>query len=194
MENEIIKSLKAAVKHWYLSLILGILFIVTGIWVLRTPIESYLALSMLFSITFFVNGIFEIVYSISNRKQLNSWGWLFAGGIVDLLFGLWLMSSPMVSIAILPFFVGFMLLFRSFAAIGLAVDMKSFGANGWGWLLALGILGMVFSFILLWNPMLAGLTIVIWTAWAFIAIGVFKIFLSFKLKQLNAVSKKQWAV
>ena len=194
MEKQIIKTLKDAIKHWYLQLILGVLFIITGIWVLGTPLESYLVLSTLFSVTFFVNGIFEIAYSISNRKQLDNWGWVFAGGIVDLLFGIWLMSSPLLSITVLPFYVGFMLMFRSVSAIGLAVDLRAFGVKEWGWLLGLGILGMVFSFILLWNPMLAGLTIVMWTASAFITIGVFKIFLSFKLKQLNTVSKKQWAL
>ncbi len=194
MANQIIKTLNDATKYWYLSLILGVLFIITGVLVLRTPLESYLALSILFSVTFFVNGIFEVVYSISNRKQLDNWGWVLAGGIVDLLFGIWLISSPLVSITVLPFFVGFMLLFRSFAAIGFAVDLKSFGVKEWGWLLALGILGMLFSFIMLWNPMFAGLTIVMWTAGAFITIGVFKIFLSFKLKQLDTFSKKLPAI
>lgn len=129
MANQIIKTLNHVTKHWYPSLILGILFIITGILVLRTPVESYLALSILFSVTFFVNGISEIVYSISNRKQLDNWGWVLAGGVVDMLFGIWLISSPLVSITVLPFFIGFMLLFRSFAAIGFAVDLKSFGVK-----------------------------------------------------------------
>lgn len=189
MENQF-KTLKSAVKHWYLSLILGILFIITGIWVILTPLESYLALSMLFSVTFFVNGFFEIVYSVSNRKLIDNWGWVLAGGIVDLLFGFWLMSSPLISIAVLPFVIGFILMFRSFSAIGFAIDMKSFGVKDWGWLLAIGILGMLCSFILLWNPMLAGLTAVIWTSSAFMAIGVFRIWLSFKLKALHTLSKK----
>ncbi|UXE67180.1 MAG: DUF308 domain-containing protein [Chryseotalea sp. WA131a] len=113
-----------------------------------------------------------------------------SSGVVDLLFGMWLISSPLVSMAVLPFFVGFMLLFRSFTAIGFAIDLKSLGVKEWRWLLALGILGMLFSFILLWNPLLAGLTIVIWTALGFITLGVYRIFLSFKLKQLHTLSKK----
>ncbi|HWA34413.1 MAG TPA: DUF308 domain-containing protein, partial [Cyclobacteriaceae bacterium] len=167
-----------------------ILFIITGIWVLRTPVESFLALSVLFSVTFLVNGFFEIVYSVSNRKKMDNWGWVLAGGIVDLLFGFWLMSSPIVSVAVLPFYVGFLLMFRAISAIGFAIDLQSFGVNEWGWLLTLGILGLFFSFILLWNPLLAGLTAVIWTAAAFISIGIFRIWLSFKLKGLHTISKK----
>jgi uncharacterized membrane protein HdeD (DUF308 family) len=75
-------------------------------------------------------------------------------------------------------------------AMGFAFDLKGFADNGWGWLLALGILGLLFSFVLLWNPLLAGLTIVIWTGCAFITIGIFRIILSFKLKHLYKLSKK----
>jgi len=190
METEIINNVKNYSKHWYLSLILGILFIGAGIWVFMTPVSSYLALSILFSVTIFISGISEIIYSISNRKEMDNWGWVLTGGIIDLLFGLWLMSSPLLSIAVLPFVVGFMLMFRSMMAIGFAFDLKDFANSGWGWLLALSILGLLFSFVLLWNPAFAGLTLVICTGCAFVTLGVYRIILSFKLKHLHNLSKK----
>jgi len=94
--------------------------------VFMTPVSSYLALSILFSVTIFISGISEIIYSISNRKEMDNWGWVLTGGIIDLLFGLWLMASPLLSIAILPFVVGFMLMVRSMMAIGFAIDLKTF--------------------------------------------------------------------
>ena len=121
---------------------------------------------------------------------MDNWGWVLAGGIIDLLLGIWLISSPLLSITVLPFVVGFMLMFRSMMAMGFAFDLKDFPDSGWGWLLALGILGLLFSFVLLWNPLFAGLTIVIWTGCAFITIGIFRIILSFKLKHLHNLSKK----
>jgi len=190
MRTEIMNATKNATKHWYLSLILGILFIGVGIWVFMTPISSYLTLSILFSVTIFVSGLSEIIYSISNRKEMDNWGWVLTGGIIDLLFGLWLMASPLLSIAILPFVVGFMLMVRSMMAIGFAFDLKDFANSGWGWLLALSILGLLFSFVLLWNPAFAGLTLVICTGCAFVTLGVYRIILSFKLKHLHHLSKK----
>jgi len=190
METEIINSLKDYSKHWYLSLILGILFIGAGIWVFMTPVSSYLALSILFSVTIFISGIFEIIYSISNRKEMDNWGWVLVGGIIDLLFGFWLMASPLLSIAVLPFVVGFMLMVRSIMAIGFAFDLKDFSDSGWGWLLALSILGLLFSFVLLWNPAFAGLTLVIYTGCAFVTLGIYRIILAFKLKHLHNLSKK----
>lgn len=190
METEIIKRAKNVTKHWYLSLILGILFICAGIWVLRTPLESYLTLSILFSVIIFISGIIEIVYSVTNRKELDNWGWILTGGIIDLLLGVWLISSPLLSISILPFIVGFMLMFHSMKAMGFALDLNGLADSGWGWLLALGILGLLFSFILLWNPLFAGLTIVIWTGCAFVTIGIFRIILAFKLKHLHIHQRK----
>jgi uncharacterized membrane protein HdeD (DUF308 family) len=190
METEITRRTKYAIKHWYLSLILGILFIGVGIWVLRTPLESYLTLSILFSVTIFISGISEIIFSVTNRKEMDNWGWVLTGGIIDLLLGIWLISSPLLSITVLPFVVGFMLMFRSMIAIGFAFDVKGFADTGWGWLLALGILGLLFSFVLLWNPLFAGLTIVIWTGCAIITLGIFRIILSFKLRHLYKLSKK----
>ncbi|MGR8934941.1 MAG: HdeD family acid-resistance protein [Gammaproteobacteria bacterium] len=185
MQHQNIGTVKDAVKHWYLSLILGIFFIFAGFWVLQTPVESYLALSILFSLTFFVNGIAEIFYYTTNRQTVSNWGWGLTGGIIDLLFGLWLIASPLLSAAVLPFVVGFMLLFRSSTAMAVSFDMKSHGTHEWWLLLIIGILGLIFSFMILFNPVFGGMTIVIWTALALLSIGLFRIMLAFKLKRLN---------
>lgn len=192
MEKQLFKNIKNAVKHWYLSLIVGILFLLFGFWILKTPLESYVTLALLFGVIFLVNGIFEIIFSISNRKEIDNWGWILAGGIIDLLFGIVLASNVGLSMAVLPFYVGFMLLFRSVAAIGYAFDLKGFGIRDWYWLLLLGILGLLFSFIMIWNPIFGGMTIIIWTAMAFITYGIFRIILAFKLRRLHTFSKKHF--
>jgi uncharacterized membrane protein HdeD (DUF308 family) len=62
-----IMSNQTVIKHWWISLLPGILFILTGIWVSLTPLASYVALSILFSMLFFVNGVLEILFAIVNR-------------------------------------------------------------------------------------------------------------------------------
>lgn len=92
--------------------------------------------------------------------------------------------------SILPFYLGFWVLFRGVFGIGLSFQLKSFGTPNWGWLLALGILTVLFSFLLLLNPVLAGLSIVFMTAFSFVALGVFRIFLAFDLKKIHNRVKK----
>lgn len=185
MATTILSSAQSTVKHWWISLLLGILYIIAGVWVFQTPLVSYVSLSIVFSVFIFVSGISQIVFSISSRKEMEGWGWYLSGGILDLIIGMLLITHPLMTMAILPFYVGFWLLFQGFMAIGLSFQIKTFGILSWGWLLFLGILTLLFSFLLLANPIFAGLSIVYLTAMAFITAGIFRIFLAFGLKRIK---------
>lgn len=189
MLNETIKSVKDTIKHWYLPLILGIIFIAVGIWSIMTPASTYLSLALLFSVTFFVAGLFEIIYSISYRKQLDGWGWSLASGILSFIIGVLLLIYPQVSILTLPLFVGFVVLFHSSMAIAWSIEFKKYKVSNWGWLLFAGILGVIFSFLLLMNPLIAGLTVAVFTGVALISIGIFHIHFSIELKKLKKTFK-----
>jgi uncharacterized membrane protein HdeD (DUF308 family) len=186
MYNEAIKSIKDTIKHWYLPLILGIIFIATGIWAIITPAATYLSLAILFSVTFFVTGILEIIFSISYKKQLDGWGWSLAAGILNTIVGVLLVLYPQISILTLPIFVGFVVLYRSMLAVAWSIELKKYKVSNWGWLLFTGILGVIFSFFLIWNPLFAGLTVAIFTGIALITIGIFHIHFSIELKKLKS--------
>jgi uncharacterized membrane protein HdeD (DUF308 family) len=189
MLNETIKSVKDTIKHWYLPLILGIIFIVVGIWSIMTPASTYLSLALLFSVTFFIAGLFEIIYSISFRKQLDSWGWSLASGILNFIIGILLIIYPQISIVTLPLFVGFVVLYHSMMAIVWSIELKKYKVSNWGWLLFTGILGVILSFFLIWNPLFAGLTVAVFTGVALITIGIFHIHFSIELKKLKNTFK-----
>ncbi len=190
MLSDAIKSIKDTIKHWYLPLILGIIFIAVGILALATPMETYLSLAILFSVSFFVVGIIEIIFSISFRKQLDGWGWSLASGILSSIIGVLLIIHPQISIVTLPLFVGFVVLFRSMMAIAWSIEFQKYKVPDWGWLLFAGILGVILSFILIWDPFIGGLTVVIFTGIALITVGVFHIHFSIDLKKLNNTFKK----
>lgn len=78
-------EMEHAVKNWWLSLILGILYIIVALCLLFAPGSSYIALSVIFSISMLISGIIEIIFSISNRRGISSWGWYLASGIIDLI-------------------------------------------------------------------------------------------------------------
>lgn len=185
MENLDFHPFKTAGKHWYLPLISGILFVCIGILVFSTPLESYLTLAVIFAITFLFTGVIEIIYAIANHKKSDNWGWSLTGGIIDFLLGVLLVSRPEITVIVLPFYIGFGILFRSIMAIGWSLELKRQQVADWGNLLAVGILGGILAFILLWNPLLAGFTIIFYTALAFLVIGIFQIYLSFKLRKIN---------
>lgn len=190
MQTSFLNTVKNAVKQWYIPLLVGILFVIIGIVVFSMPLESLLTMSFFFALSFLFGGLMEVIFSVVNRKELSNWGWSLALGIITFILGISLVSHPELSLSILLFYVGFLLLFRSIASLSFAIDLKNYGSRNWGWLLVFGILGTIASFILIWNPGLAGLTAVILVSSSFIFAGLFSITLSFQLRKLHKATKK----
>lgn len=185
-----LKTIKKTVKHWYVPAIIGVLLIVFGIYIFTTPLETYGTLTMLFSLSFLFSGIAETLFSVQNRKIIEGWGWYLTGGIFNTVIGLMLLSRPEISAFTLPLVVGFTLMFRSIQGLGFSFELKNYGSLKWGNLAIASILGLVFSIILLFNPIFTGISLVVMTALAFIFSGITGIVLGFQLKKLKALPSK----
>lgn len=190
MENLFVRRINNALKHWYIPLLVGIFFVIVSIITFTSPATSSLALAILFSLSFLFGGISEIIFAIANKDQLHNWGWSLAFGIITAVVGVLLVTNPALSMATLALYVGFVILFRSIASISFAIDLKRYGSKGWGFLLFSGILGALFSFILIWNPIFAGMSIVLLVALSFLFGGLFSIVLAFQLRKLHKHGKK----
>lgn len=184
------ERLDYAVKNWWVSLLLGLLYVAVALCLLFAPLSSYVALSVIFSITILVSGILEILFASTNRKTISSWGWYLTGGIIDLILGIFLVAYPALSMEVIPFVVAFWLMFRGFSAIGYSMDLQRYGTRDWGWYLAFGILAVLCSFAIIWQPGVGALSIVYMLAFTFLIIGFFRIMLSFEFKSLHKKSRK----
>ncbi|MCM4167417.1 hypothetical protein KCTC52924_01088 [Arenibacter antarcticus] len=189
MQTLFLKSIKKAIRHWYIPLLVGIFFVIVSIVAFTAPLSSLITLAILFAMSFLFGGISEIIFSLVNRDQLENWGWTLAFGIITFIVGILLLLNPALSITTLAFYVGFVILFRSIAAISMAIDIKKYGSKNWGSLMALGILGALFSFILLWNPLFAGMSVVVLISLSFLFAGLFSIYFSLQLRRLHKYSK-----
>lgn len=184
------KTIHRSVKHWYIPAVIGVLLIILGIYISTVPLSTYLVLTTLFSISFLASGILEIFFSVQNKESLDGWGWYLTGGILSTLIGIILIIRPEVSAAMLPFYIGFSLMFRSFQGLGLAFDLKEYGIVSWGNLALLSVLGIVFSLLLITYPLFTGLSLVFLTAFSFISVGIAAVILSFNLKKLKNLPSK----
>ncbi len=185
MMNRINKENSFVVRHWWISLVLGVLYVMLAIWLLLNPLVSYLTLSMLFSIFMLVSGIFEIIFALFNRKNKSCWGWYLAGGFIDLIVGIMLISIPGLSASVLPLILALWLMFRGVSGIGYSIELRRNGIRNWGWDMALSILAVFFSIGIIWLPVAGALTFVFITAYAFLFLGAFRIMLSIRLKDMH---------
>ena len=185
MAPTIFKEIKEAVKYWWLLLLTGLILVSVGIWVFASPATAYLSLSILFGASILTIGFFETVFAISAHKSLEGWGWTLASGLLDIMIGAYLSAYPVITMAILPFILGFWLLFRGFSDIGFSFDLKFYGDSNWGWFLLFAIGIIFFAFMILAVPAFGVANIIAWTGLSFIFAGVFRIILALKLRKLK---------
>jgi|SRR5579883_300817 uncharacterized membrane protein HdeD (DUF308 family) len=107
------------------KLLLGILYIATGIMLLVYPSTGILTLTLLLGSFLLTEGVFEIVLAFRLRPQQN-WIWVLADGIVTLLLGAmiwfqWPFDAPWV----LGTLVGASILLTGVSRLMLALNARS---------------------------------------------------------------------
>lgn len=185
MENRLQSSFRNAVKNWWVSLLIGILAVVVGIWCIFTPLSTFLAMTILFVIGFFVGGIFEIIFALTNMNSMKNWGWTLIIGIIDVVFGIVLMSNMAISADVLMFFIAFWILFQSIWGIGISLDLKNEPGSGWGFSLILSILGVLFAIACLFQPAISAMFAAYMLGFSFLSYGIFRIYLGMRLKSVH---------
>ncbi|WP_449436834.1 HdeD family acid-resistance protein [Pedobacter steynii] len=173
-----------AAQYWWLMFCSGVLFIALGIWMLAAPVSSYLSLGLLFAFGMIFAGIFETTFAISNHKRLRGWGWTLSGGLIDIFLGGYLLNFPLLTMVVMPIIIGLWMLFRGFMAISSSIELRAYGVLDWAWLLLTGILIVILSVLIIGDPFFGDINIVVWTAFAFLLSGIFRIFLSLQLRGL----------
>lgn len=183
--STVLKKVRKAIKYWWVGTILGLLFILLGFWVFRTPIENFVALSLLFAFAYLISGVSRIFFSVSNRAELEGWGWQLAGGVLEMLLGIALLANPAVSMIVLSFFVGFWLMFNGISSISMSIELKKYEEKGWLWILLSGILTTVLAFLVLVNPLYAVSFLSVFIGLSLIFLGLAQIMISIKLKKIG---------
>ena len=62
-------ELQCEVKNWWLSLLLGILYVVVAVSLMFAPLSGYAVLSILFSISMLFSGLLEISFAEKKKKK-----------------------------------------------------------------------------------------------------------------------------
>lgn len=190
MRNELLETVKSAVKYWWISLVVGILAVIVGFWAIAAPATTIGILTVFFIVSLLVSGFFDILFSISNREHLDGWGWTLAMGIISVIFGFVLLGKPIESMLILVTLAGFWILFVSITSISGSLEMQRSGLKDWGWLLAFGILGTILSFILIQNPVFAGSFVVGLFSISMVCYGIVRIYYSLRMRKINKELEK----
>jgi uncharacterized membrane protein HdeD (DUF308 family) len=131
-------AIRGLARSWWLFLILGVLWILFGMFVLSYNVGSLLALAIFAGVTFIMTGITQIL----SAGRAESWRWLYlVGGILSILAGIVAFIWPGRTLLVLAVILAWFLVFKGIVDIvGALIDH---GRPYWWLGLILGILELL---------------------------------------------------
>lgn len=166
--------------------VISVLMIAVGVLFLAFPVQSiYLGAAILtaFIIAF---GIFEIAEYLS-LPALFRMGGMLVSGILNILIGIMLMALPAEGMVIaFSFMLAFNLLMVGIEELSFTSLLRAFNVASYGWVIASGILNIVFAFMLIFIPITSSIALWICLALYLIAGGISMLIECVKSKNLEA--------
>lgn len=148
--------------------------------IFQSPVDALVVYALYIGIGFIFTGLFEIFGGIASKKDNENWAWTVFGGLIDIIIGYVLVGHPALTISIIPFIIGFWGIFYGFFLIvGSFISINDFALKFFS-----GLILLILSNILMFNPLTAGLSIALWVAIMLVISGFYNIILSFKIKSL----------
>ena len=160
-------ALQIARRHWWVSLVRGILALVFGIIALADPLIVLLAFIYVFAVYAILDGLTTIVSSLQERSSSRTWWMLLLEGIIGIIFGILVLAWPVKTALVLLYLVAIWALVTGVLKVSAAFVVLGSARQRWGLGLA-GLLSIIFGLILIVHPG-AGLLTVLWL------VGIFAI-------------------
>lgn len=176
--------------YWWIPLLFGVAFILIGYWILRSPEESFEKITRFIGLIILISGLIQLYFTIRNHSGIPGWGFQLAGDLFDLVVGAALVFNPSLLLKLITLFVGIWLIANSIAIFMKAAESRKDQQRHWAWEFGLGIFLMLLAVAFLWHPLLLGISIAVWTGLAFIILGIFRIVLTFRLRNLGKTSAR----
>jgi uncharacterized membrane protein HdeD (DUF308 family) len=175
-------------KNWWLVLIKGLIMIGLAFIVFNHPGDTLLGITLFIGIGVLITGISIIVIAFAGKKDMDNWGWKLAEGMLDVLFGFILIANPEITAVVIPFMIGFWVMFY-----GVLITVNAFSSKKFSWALMLaGILTIILGYIIIFHPIIFGLTISVWVGITLLFVGISNVFFAFDIKKIKkAVIEQQ---
>ena len=186
MENNLYDKTERLIKHWWLSLIVGLVALARGFIVLVHPAASYYTFATWLGLAILISGIAGLVQALGTRNYFVRRGWLMLAAIADIIIGLLLVFNTLLSAVAMPILLGAWLLYRGCAMLMQGFDLRSYGVRDAGWVIFYAAVIIAISIAVLWMPGTLGVeAVILFVAIAFITYGVSMISLSFRLWDIH---------
>lgn len=133
---------------WWVALILGISYVILGLFLLFQPLASLLVIVLFIGASWFVSGVVDLFSLFRSRER---WIWTIISGVIGIWAGLVVLSQPLMAAVVLPTFYVILIAITGIF-IGVARMVQGFQGGGWG-VAIWGIATIILSGWLLFHPL-----------------------------------------
>lgn len=191
MKNEYSEHSERLIRHWWLSLIAGVVFIAVGFIVMVNPVSSYYAIAVWLGFAIMLSGVLNLVQGLSSANRYVRSGWLILASVIDIIIGILLVFNTLLSIFMMPILLGAWLLYRGAAMLVQGFDLRANRVRGSGWIIFYSIVVLIVSIAVLWMPMTLGVeAVVLIVAIAFVSYGVALVSWGFRLLDVHRNARR----
>jgi uncharacterized membrane protein HdeD (DUF308 family) len=177
------KSVRSLCKRaWWVFLIGGIASVVFGVLAFINPGIALLVLGMFFAASILVDGVVSAWGALKNRDKDGWWAILLIG-LAGILVGGYALFNPPVSMMALIFLVAVMAVVIGVALLVLGYKIRAETEREW-MLYVAGGLSLLLGVLMFLNPGVGGVSLVYTIAFWAILIGILRIIIAFKVKNL----------
>jgi uncharacterized membrane protein HdeD (DUF308 family) len=170
-------------RHWWVPVIRGVAAIVFGMLAFVYPGLTVAILVLFFGAWVLVDGVFRVVGAVGGRATDPEWGWHLVIGILGIMIGFLTFHAPRITALALVIYIAAWALMIGATEIALAIKLRREIKGEW-FLILMGVLSILFAFMLLWNPIPGALALV-WLIGAYaIAFGILGIIFGIRLRGL----------
>ncbi|HEX2523356.1 MAG TPA: DUF308 domain-containing protein [Terriglobia bacterium] len=119
-------------RHWWLPLLAGIISAVAGLVLVGQPLAGAVAiplvLALLIAAGAITSGIFNIVWAIAVRNEIQGEGWIILWGLISIVLGIWLLSQPLLSTLAFLWMAALLAVIGGIAIIIMSFRLRSLAA------------------------------------------------------------------
>jgi uncharacterized membrane protein HdeD (DUF308 family) len=135
MSRDLLRGLTGS---WWLFLVLGVFWILFGMFVLSYNVGSVLALAVFAGLTFLMTGVTQLI----TAGRAESWRWLYVvGGILSIIAGILAFVWPGRTVLVLAGILAWFLVFKGI--VDVVGSLASIGRSWWWLTLILGVLELL---------------------------------------------------
>ncbi len=166
---------------WWLVLLEGVAVLILGILLITDPALTVNTLIVFLGVYWLIDGIFSLIRIFVNASALH-WGWLLGRGILGILAGLMVVRNPLWAALFVPIVLVIILGVQG-VIIGAIRLVQAFKGDG-VWAGVTGAVSTLFGLILIFNPLLRGITLPVVAGMSGIISGIVLIFQAFRVHKI----------